>query len=157
MKVFAGYIIAILAVIAGLSSCSDSQWNHLPDKVSEFITDYYPNENISAQGWKDASEYVVTMRGGEVITFDKSLAWIEVNGHGGHVPQLFLFDELPPALYEYLQATESLSMVFSVERNSTEYVVELLNSSVIYEISSGAITVPVSGSELMSRLNHSVD
>lgn len=156
MKVFTGYIIALVALLAGLTSCSDSQWNQLPDKVSEFITDYYPNESISSQTWENASTYVVTMRGGEVITFDKSLSWVSVNGRGGHVPQLFLFDELPPALYEYLQATESLSIVFSVERNSTEYVVELLNSSVIYDIAIGAITVPVSGSELMSRLTRSV-
>lgn len=156
MKVITGYIIAIVVLLTGMTSCSDSQWDQLPDKVSEFITAYYPNQTISNQTWENSSTYVVTMRSGEVITFDKSLRWTEVNGHGGLVPQLFLFDELPPALYEYLQATENLSEVFSVRRNSNDYVVELLNQSVIYDIETGAITVPVNGSELMSLLTHSV-
>lgn len=156
MKVLTGYIAAFILLVLTMSGCSDSQWSNLPDKVSEFITHYYPNEDVSSEGWNDSTTFSVKMSGGEIITFDKSLNWEEVNGLGGLVPQVFLFDELPPALYEYLQETESLSNVYSVDRNSHEYIVELLNSSVIYDIDSGAITVPISGTELMSRLNHSI-
>ncbi|MDE6040679.1 MAG: hypothetical protein K2F99_03790, partial [Muribaculaceae bacterium] len=57
-------------------------------------------------------------------------------------PQVFLFDQTPPKLYSYLQGTSALNSVFSIARNSTEYTVTLLDSTLIYNIASQEISSP---------------
>ncbi len=146
MKAYTFKILSALMLIL-FYSCSDTIWDDLPSQVSDFISRYYPGQTISSEEWR-GDVYHVKMKSGETMAFDKNLSWLSINGYGATLPQMFLFDELPPALYEYLQSTESLASVYRVERDSHEYLVELLNSTVIYNIKNGSITVPVNGIQL---------
>lgn len=152
MKSLYNYISTtlIFGLIITIFSCSDSLWDDLPEPVSNFITKYFPGQAIESEGWNDDSTiYTVKLRGSDMITFDKILSWRSVNGRGGTVPQMFLFDELPPALYEYLQAMETLKDVYRVERTDSSITVELLASTVIYDLKNGKITVPDSSDTIL--------
>ncbi len=54
-----------------------------------------------------------------------------------------LFDQLPPKLYDYLQETEQLNSVFSMERDKDYYTLTLLDSMLRYTIATGAMTMRV--------------
>lgn len=56
------------------------------------------------------------------------------------LPQVLLFDQLPPALYKYLEETENLGNVFSLERNRSTYTVVLLDETLSYDIATQQIT-----------------
>lgn len=152
MKSLYNYIpkIFLIGVFMAFFACSDSLWDGLPEPVSNFITQYFPGQAVESEGWNDDSTvYTVKLRGSDMITFDKVLSWRSVNGRGATVPQMFLFDELPPALYEYLQAMESLKDVYRVERTNSSITIELLDSAVIYNLKSGKITVPDSNGTIL--------
>ena len=53
------------------------------------------------------------------------------------LPQVMLFDQLPPRLYAYLQDSQQLDSVFGMERDSKRYVLTLLDSTLTYDISTG--------------------
>jgi hypothetical protein len=56
------------------------------------------------------------------------------------LPQVLLFDRLPPSLYSYLEETENLGNVFSIERDRTTYTVVLLNETLSYDVATEQIT-----------------
>jgi hypothetical protein len=74
------------------------------------------------------------------MTFNSSYSWTNINGYGSALPQVLLFDQTPPALYQYLQATECLDEVYDMSRDTINYYLTLLNSSITYNISSEQIT-----------------
>lgn len=128
-------IIAIIIVpFVSLSSCKENQpWDELPSEISKFITQYFPNsaiENFS----ETTSTYHVRISDGPGLTFDKDFSWEDINGYGMPLPQVLLFDQLPPALYKYLEETSNLDGVFSLERDTRTYTVVLLESTLIYTI-----------------------
>ncbi len=75
------------------------------------------------------------------MVFNSNMDWIEVNGLGETLTQYFLFDQMPPAVYEYLQETENLSNVYAVTRDVFEYNVSLFDSVLTYQISSSIIKI----------------
>lgn len=54
----------------------------------------------------------------------------------------FFFDQLPPDLYEYIQGLDAVDGVYSVINDHGLYSVDLLNTSVVYDSSTGAISQP---------------
>lgn len=142
MNVASKNILSILLLITGLTiiySCSsDDEWNEMPSPVAQFVAHYFPEQGISDFGESDGI-YHVKMKNGAALSFSSDYEWISVNGYGGTLPQVFLFDQLPPALYEYIQESNMLNNVYSVTRDSHHYTVALLDSSLIYEIKTGKI------------------
>lgn len=92
------------------------------------------------------------LRGSDALTFDRNFAWESIDGLGECLPQVLLFDQLPPAFYEYLQDIEATDGVYSLMRDSRSYNVVLLNNSLSYNIETGAIT----GSPVIARANISL-
>lgn len=132
---------AVMATIAlSVTSChNDEPLSEMPYKISQFVTQYFPNMGVSS--FTESSDtYHVRLDNGPGLTFDKSYGWEVVNGYGMPLPQVLLFDQLPPALYSYLDETQTLDAVFTIERNSTTYTVVLLDSTLSYDIASGEIT-----------------
>lgn len=134
--------MVVLAICAALTGCSNSLLDQLPQKVSDFIGEYFPGESVSTAEYNDDTTLVVRLRNSAIISFNKEYNWSSVSGNGSTLPQMFLFDQLPPAFYQYLQETENLSGVYGVMRNDRIYRVQLRNSSLIYNIREGSITTP---------------
>ncbi|MDE7153987.1 MAG: hypothetical protein K2O00_06035 [Muribaculaceae bacterium] len=135
-------VTAVLVIAAILTACTNSLLDQLPEKVIDFIEEYFPGEGVSTAEYNDGVTLVVRLHNSAIISFDKENNWSSVSGSGSTLPQMFLFDQLPPAFYQYLQETENLNGVYGVIRNNRLYRVELRNSSLIYNIEEGTITTP---------------
>lgn len=133
--------IAILA--AGLTNCSHSElWNEMPSDIASFVSHYFPNSELNSYS-HSGNTYHVRIDDGPGLTFGANYAWIAIDGYGMPMPQVLLFDQLPPKLYDYLQETEQLNSVFSMERDKDYYTLTLLDSMLRYTIATGAMTMRV--------------
>ena len=131
----------IFLLTATLWSCSSNEgYDELPAPIVTFITKYWPNPVIETYSHPSADEYVVDIKDGPKLEFDENYSWTDVDGVGMPLPQVFLFDQLPGALYEYLEAGSYTNQVFEVERNARTYELELLNIDLTYDIATGKIT-----------------
>lgn len=132
--------LSILFIVSVLCSCTDNEaYDDVPEPIITFITQYWPNPVIESYSQPSANKYEVDIKNGPSLEFDGEYSWTEVNGLGMPLPQIFLYDQLPQKLYDYLQAGEYLNQVFEVERNSTTYSLDLQTIDLYYDISSGTI------------------
>lgn len=131
-------LIAIVAAMC-LAGCNDdNSFAKLPEKISEFLSEYWPNSGYSSYQ-QDDGNYIITIKDGPRVTFSGSMAWTSVDGLGATLPQQFLYDQLPERLYDYIESAEATGEVFRVERNDKQYIVGLLESTLTYVISTEGI------------------
>ena len=138
-------IHSLYAALALLLSCACSNgdvWNEVPGKIAEFINRFYPNSELASCD-KTGSDYRVRIKDGPGLTFNSEYEWTVIAGYGETIPQMLLFDQLPPPLYAYLEDTGVLKSVYSLERDNAQYTVGLQNTSVVYDIASGIIHSPI--------------
>ncbi len=137
---FSRFVLPLLAACAltwVVTSCKHSDlWDDMPGPIAEFINHYYPFSELDSFT-KGSTTYHVRIDDGPGLTFGSDYAWIAVDGYGLPLPQVMLFDQLPPALYNYLQETERLNGVFSMERDNVDYTVTLLDGTLRYVIATG--------------------
>lgn len=132
-------LVAVTPLIAVVQSCKDDEeWGRVPHDIAQFITQYFPNSDINTFS-ESPTTYHVRIADGPGLTFGKDYSWEAINGYGMPLPQVLLFDQLPPALYKYLEETDNLNDVFSIERDKVNYTVVLLDSTLIYNIASQQI------------------
>jgi hypothetical protein len=121
-------------------ACSTDDAVGMPKLVSQFINNYFPTYGVE-KFTKVKTGYWVKLKDGPGLNFDTNMAWADINGYGQTISQFFLFDQLPPAIYEYLQETENLSNVYAVMRDATTYLVSLFDSMLTYRIADSRISV----------------
>lgn len=136
-------LIGALAMMVTMLSCSDNdndnnEYDQLPDTIAAFVSKYFPNPDIESYD-HPSGIYHVKIKDGPGLTFDEDMQWEVINGYGMPLPQMLMFDQLPVALYAFLQETDNTKNVYSVERNSRTYTLELLTSSVIFDIATEQI------------------
>ena len=131
--------ILLVVMVAILSGCSDDvKYNELPSEIQEFVARYFPNTGIDT--FKETSSvYHVKLKSSVGITFGLDYSWEAVSGYGATLPQVFLYDQLPPVLFNYLQETEQLNAVYAVERVPRLYTVTLFDNTLTYDTVNGAI------------------
>lgn len=131
-----------LMLSLSLSTCSDhgELYDSLPRKIASFVTQYFPGYGIDSYS-SNSSVYHVRLDNGPGLTFNSDQSWIAINGYGLPLPPVLMFDQLPPALYVYLQETENTENVFAMERDGFTYTLQLLDSTVKYDIDSENVTV----------------
>ena len=138
MKHIIKYVWVIMAVL--LSNCSNGNlYDEMPSEIQTFISQYFPNAPLESFTSSN-NTYTVNLKGSATLTFDSDCKWIKLDGNGSTLPQVLLFDDFPPALYEYLQETENTNNVYVAVRNSKIYTVELLDYTITYDIATGQIT-----------------
>lgn len=139
MKHFFTAILSIISLTLGACSNNEDVYNRMPSEIEKFVAQYYPNTQVESFTETDVS-YRLILKDGPTITFGKTCLWEDVNGNGSVIVQNFLFNELPPEVYEYLQGTDELNEVFTVSRNSKTYTIGLLDQTLTYDISTGQIS-----------------
>lgn len=141
MKTLYFKILLILTVIlAPLVGCSNSNdQNQIPQPIVEFCSEYYPLQSVENFGF-NGTVYHIRLENGAGLSFNSSYNWIAVNGYGEVLPEMFLFDNLPPTMYQYLQEMSLTGSVYAVTRDKSMYNVSLSDSSVTYDIATGHIT-----------------
>lgn len=137
---FRFWIAALFAVMTVTAGCnSNSTWDELPSEISQFISRYFPEQGVSDFGESDGI-YHVKIRGGAALSFNREYQWTTINGYGSTLPQMLLFDQLPPALYEYIQSLGALEQVYSLHRDPSSISVSLLSSTLTYDRRTARIT-----------------
>lgn len=138
----------VMAILVGtltllmLNSCSthdDDAYDSMPAKVKNFVAHYFPGYGVESYTVTGNISHV-RLSNGPGITFDKDLNLEGVNGYGSPLPQVMLFDMLPPALFDYLQSNEELNQVFAMTFTPTQVIVELLESRLTYDVKTTSIT-----------------
>lgn len=135
-------LLAMLGVLVVLGACSSDVSEELPSAVSRFTTEYFPGLGVkSYQQLKDGG-CIVQLSGGPTLTFDSDDRWLEIDGNGSVLPQVLMYDQLPPSLYEYLQATEQQTEVYEMKRDRYYYKLTMFDTVITYDITTGKITYP---------------
>jgi hypothetical protein len=139
MKSIVAKIMIVVVAMTASIECSNSVLDELPTSIAQFVTRYFPG--VAVSDYSDVGGiYNVKIRNGAALSFNGEYDWISVNGDGSTLPQMLLFDQLPPALFEYLQGAEQLSGVYGITRNATTYSATLLDATVYYDRDSGRVT-----------------
>ncbi len=153
--------LSALAMILSTGACTTSatgedSWGDeaYEANISSFMAEYFPNRSYTTTGQNDDSS-IIRVKNGPSITFDPTGHWISVVGYGETLPPVFLFDQLPPDLYEYVQGLEAINEVYSVIADHGLYSVDMLDSSVTYNSSTGTITQPANLVRTVSRISAS--
>lgn len=133
--------ILVLAALIFTGACSSNVWDELPEKISSFVAEYFPGQGIKSYSEEGDGEHVV-LNNGTSILFDKNQEWTTVDLGGSVMPEVFLYDCLPPALFQYLEETSNTDHVYKVERTSREYILTLTNTYITYNLESGEINYP---------------
>lgn len=133
-----GLMIMVMAVI-GLNACSSSvDPDNLPAPVRTFVLKYFQDQPIAS--WSDVNtNYQVNMKNGATLVFDPKGAWVAVNGNGSPLPEMMMRDELPAALFQYLEANGAAAGVYSMIRNAQTYKLTMRTTVITYTIATGDI------------------
>ena len=148
-KTFLLFIALIALTVTGCHN--DSEYDLLPLGAADFISQYWPDPYIESVTTPSKGETQVVVKNGPTIVFGSNNEWVEIDGNGMPLPQVLLFDQLPPKIYQYLQETGQLNAVFAVRRDSTEYALTLLDQNLRYDIASGELTGTAPTSETPAR------
>nr|MBD5376867.1 hypothetical protein [Bacteroides sp.] len=136
-----GYVVVALAIVI-LGGCSSNLWDEMPSPISSFISQYFPGQSLS--GFSDTPDggHRVDLTNGASVTFDINDSWTILDGNGKTLPEVAIYDLLPPALYEYLEEMGATDGVYKMSRTSSVYIVTLVDTYLTYDVDSGAINYP---------------
>lgn len=134
--------LALFAVIILMGACNDNAWDDVASPMQQFISKYFPFGEVKSCVEQPNGNQVVTIDNGATIVFDSEYVWISVDGNGVVLPSMFIYDEFPSALYQYLKETEQTEQVYSVSRTTSVYTVKLLNSTINYDVTTEEVTYP---------------
>lgn len=136
----AASVVACIIVLLALASCSDNHtYDQMPERVDNFIARYFPGYSIDTYDDSD-NEIRVKLKNGPEITFNDDYYLKEIIGYGDPLPQMLLYDTLPPALYKYIEGNRNLGQVYNLEFTPRTVSVVLQDYSLIYNNQTGKIT-----------------
>ena len=133
--------MALMAIALGsvASSCHNADiWDEVPGEIAKFVNNYFPSSELESFT-HSGQTYHLRIDDGPGMTFDEDYNWIAVDGYGMPLPQVLLFDVLPPRLYEYIQEMEQLNGVFSISRDDKLYTAVLLDTTVSFNVATGEL------------------
>ncbi|MBD5244170.1 MAG: hypothetical protein HDS57_01700 [Barnesiella sp.] len=141
MKTFLKTILPLLLFVGVFSACSEPDvWSKVPSRVSQFVQQYWPGQDLSYVANEKDGVCKLTIQNGPSLEFDAAGSWTSIKGGGSPLPSMLIYDQLPDALYRYIEESEATNGVYALSRTASAYDVTLLNSKVSYNISSGQIT-----------------
>lgn len=133
--------ILILTALMLTGACSSNVRDELPEKISSFVAEYFPNRGIKSYTVTDSEERV-QLNGGITIVFDNNREWTTADPGGNALPEAFLYDCIPPALLQYLENKSTTGNVYKAERTSRDYILTLNDTYITYNIETGEINCP---------------
>lgn len=131
-------LTVMLLALAG-QSCANDAWEDVPSTAYDFCMRYWPEYAIQTYGNMDGVQ-VVVIKGAATVYFDQASQWIRIDGNGGTLPPMLMWDQLPGPLYSYLQEIDAVRAVYGLARNSSTYAVTLATQTVSYNVETGVIT-----------------
>ena len=135
-------LMSLLGLLIMTGACSNEAYDELPGSVSSFLAQYFPGLKVKDYTKLSDDSQIIQLSGGPTLIFDAEDQWTEIDGNGSMLPQVLMFDQLPPQLYDYLQSIEQQSDVIAVKRDNYYYKLTMSDTVITYDISTGDITYP---------------
>lgn len=133
----------LLVLIIFMGACGEgSTYDELPGPIAKFVTQYFPFGEVIGYDVAKNGSSTVMIRKGATLTFDSEYDWTEINGNGSTLPPTFLYDQLAPTLYDYIESIEMTNDVYRVTRTDKGVKVELHDTWVEYDDATGSIIYP---------------
>ncbi len=140
IKHLAAALLCTFFLSVALGSCHNAElWDELSPQITSFINQYYPGSELNSVTHTGGTTYVRIDRGAG-LTFDADNQWTAIDGYGLPLPQVLLFDQLPPRMYEYLQETSQTNAVFAITRDADTYTASLIENTLTYNTTTGSLT-----------------
>lgn len=130
----------IIAIIM-LGACSNNVWDEVPSPITKFIEQYYPGSGVNEYSQSDTG-YRVKITNGATLLFDTDYSWTSIDGNGVRLPEVLVYNQLPPALFNYLQGIEQQTAVYSMTRDAHYYKLTMEDTVISYDIATGKVTYP---------------
>lgn len=135
MKKLILVIIAAIASTVIYTSChSNHYYDDLPQPIAVFLSDYWADPDIESYTQPSPQKYMVIIKNGPTLIFNEEFSWTDIDGNGLPLPEILLYDQLPPVLYDYIESGSLLNQVFTISRDARDYYVKLLDSDLTYDI-----------------------
>lgn len=129
-KIFLPLVVSLL-LLCSISCAQNTILNNvkeLPLKAQSFLTQYFPNEQISYikmdQDLLESKKYEIKFTSGADVDFDKNGEWIEVDCKQRAVPTNFI----PAPIISYINSKFANSFITQIEKEHWGYTVELNNN-----------------------------
>lgn len=135
-------LMSLLGLLIVMGACSNDAYDELPGSLSSFIAQYFPGLKVKSYNELNDDTQVVQLSGGPTLKFDAENKWTDIDGNGAALPQVLMYDQLPPQLYDYLQSTEQQNDVTAVKRDRYYYKLTMADTVITYDIATGDITYP---------------
>ena len=135
------FLPLLLLAILGVGACSSEAWEELPSSIATFISQYFPGSGVKSYNETD-NGCIVKVNNGATLKFDKENEWTEIDGNGVRLPEVMMYDQLPPALFDFLQSTSQQGEVYAMSRDKKFYKLTMLDTVITFNIQTGAITYP---------------
>ena len=133
--------VTLLLILLAACACSSNVMDDLPDDISSFSSQYFPGQRVSDYSESDDGKRMELANGATII-FNDDNDWVTIDGNGSRLPEVLVYDQLPPALFQYLEEMEAANSVYKLSRTSSIYIVTLAATYITYDIDSGTITYP---------------
>lgn len=135
--------LLLLVIIIFMGACGEGNtYDELPSPIAKFVTQYFPFGEVNGYTVEENGSSIVQIRNGATLTFDSEYDWTDINGNGQTLPPTFLYDQLPPTVYDYIENAEFLNNVYRVTKNATGLRVEFHDTYIDYDDATGTITYP---------------
>lgn len=138
----------LMMIVTLMGACGNNAWDELPEPIVKFVSEYFPFGEVSSYK-ETTNSYVVKIRNGATLTFDKQYDWTDVNGNGTTLPSQFLYDKLPSVLYEYIQSMEETDDVYRATRSGDQIVLKLLDGEIDYDGATETISEPAASRSVL--------
>lgn len=136
------FMLPAILMVMFLSACSSSSvWDEVPTPITSFIEQYYPGSGVKSFS-QTTDGYKVKITNGASLSFDEEYNWTFIDGNGVRLPEVLVYNQLPPALFNYLQGIEQQSDVYAMNRDKTYYKLTMFDTVITYEIATGKISYP---------------
>ena len=143
MKNIQNYIgLIAVSILMVFGACSNDVWDDLPSPIAHFITQYFPGSGVQTYSESPSGIYTVKINSGVTLKFDSDFEWTDIDANGNTLPEVLMYDQLPPALYSFLQSIEQTADVYQVRRDHKFYWLTMHDTVLTYNIQTEAITYP---------------
>ena len=133
--------LLLLMCVLLVGACSNSVWDEVPSPITSFIEQYYPGSGVKSFT-QNTDGYKVKITNGASLSFDTEYSWTFIDGNGVRLPEVLVYNQLPPALYNYLQGIEQQADVYDMNRDSAFYTLTMHDTVITYDIATGKISYP---------------
>ena len=133
--------LPIVVGIIVLGACSSNVRDEVPSPITSFVEQYYPGSGLSSYNQTD-NGYQVKIANGATLSFDSDYSRTSIDGNGVRLPEVLVYNQLPPALFNYLQSVEQQNSVYRMSRDAHFYKLTMENTVITYDIATGKVTYP---------------